>query len=256
MHKCNEVTLRYPQSHASTTSKYQFAERREKQYISFMVFECELAVKLHTKDVDAGTSVDGTPDETESPLGGFTFLHLLITIKTLVLVEFRIMHQWLSHSWILAMSLSREVSIAGMSAGLRITTSSVESSAKAYSLFSTSSNIWTNQFGVLLYFTSTLSCSNQFSQLGLMIRVRQSADSLKKDFKSYRYRFPIEYHLKTDCAKGIIFVTIPDCRGKQYFWMSPLFCSGTLITGGRIIQRFYMCVTFLQCVLDHWWTNC
>ena len=52
-----------------------------------------------------------------------------------------ILSVWLQHSWILAKSLSKEATTAGMSAGLQTTASSVESSALANSLFPTSSNI-------------------------------------------------------------------------------------------------------------------
>ena len=48
-----------------------------------MVFEGELAVKLHDKDVEVETRATGTPDKTKSPRGGFTVLDLL-TIKTII----------------------------------------------------------------------------------------------------------------------------------------------------------------------------
>ena len=56
-----------------------------------MLFECELAVKLHAKDVEVRTSVDKTPDNTKSPWGVFTVLELL-TKKALILLGFSIMH--------------------------------------------------------------------------------------------------------------------------------------------------------------------
>ena len=57
-----------------------------------MVFECELVVKLHAKDVEVGTSPIGIPDKTKSPWGWFTVLDLLTT-KALVLLGFSITHQ-------------------------------------------------------------------------------------------------------------------------------------------------------------------
>ena len=53
MHNSNEAAQRCPQRHASPTSKYHFFERHE------MVFKCELAVKLHAKNVEVGTSSNG-----------------------------------------------------------------------------------------------------------------------------------------------------------------------------------------------------
>ena len=81
-----------------------------------------------------------TLDKTKSLRGGPTVLDLLTT-KALILFGFSIMHQWLHHSWILAKSLLREATTAGLSAGLQTTASAVESSALANSLFSTSSHI-------------------------------------------------------------------------------------------------------------------
>ena len=49
-----------------------------------MVFEGELAVKLHAKDVEVMSSSDINPRQTKSPWGGFTVLDLL-KIKALVL---------------------------------------------------------------------------------------------------------------------------------------------------------------------------
>ena len=69
-----------------------------------------------------------TPDKTKSPFGGLKVLDLLTT-NGLVLLGFSIMHHWLHHPWILATSLLREAATAGLSAGLRTTASSVESSA-------------------------------------------------------------------------------------------------------------------------------
>ena len=65
----------------------------------------------------------------------------ILTTKAFVLLGFSIMHQWLHHSWILAKYLLREAATSGLSAGLRAIVSSVESSAYAYSHFSTSPNI-------------------------------------------------------------------------------------------------------------------
>ena len=49
-----------------------------------MVFEGELAVKLHAKDIEVGTARIETPDKTKSPWGGLTVLDLL----TFVLLAF------------------------------------------------------------------------------------------------------------------------------------------------------------------------
>ena len=57
-----------------------------------MVFECELAVKLHAKNVEVGLTVMETPDKTKSQLRGFTVLDLLTT-KALVLLGFSNIHQ-------------------------------------------------------------------------------------------------------------------------------------------------------------------
>ena len=81
-----------------------------------------------------------TPEKTKSPWGGLTVPDLLTT-KALVLLGFSIMHQWLYHYWILAKSLLWEAATADLSAGLRTTASSVQSSAYSNSLFSTSPNI-------------------------------------------------------------------------------------------------------------------
>ena len=69
-----------------------------------------------------------TPDKTKSPWRGLTVLDLLTT-KALVFLGFSIMHQWLHHFWFLAKSMLRRAATAGLSAGLRTTASSVESSA-------------------------------------------------------------------------------------------------------------------------------
>ena len=50
-----------------------------------MVFECELAVKHHAKDVEVGLARIETPDKTESPWEEFTVLDLLTT-KAFVLL--------------------------------------------------------------------------------------------------------------------------------------------------------------------------
>ena len=56
-----------------------------------MVFEGELVVKLHAKDVEVGLARIETTDKTKSPWGGLTVLDLL-TIKALVLLGFSIIH--------------------------------------------------------------------------------------------------------------------------------------------------------------------
>ena len=60
--------------------------------MSAMVFDCEVAFKLHAKNVEVGTSINGNPQNTKSPWGGYTALYLLTT-KALVLLGFSIMHQ-------------------------------------------------------------------------------------------------------------------------------------------------------------------
>ena len=64
-----------------------------------------------------------TIDKTKTPRRGLTALDL-ITAKTLILLGFSAMHQWLYHSWILA-----KAATAGQSTGLRTTASIVEASA-------------------------------------------------------------------------------------------------------------------------------
>ena len=66
-----------------------------------MVFEGELPVKLHAKEVEVALARMETPDLTKSPWGGFTVLDLLLT-KALVLLGFSIMHQWIAPLLILA----------------------------------------------------------------------------------------------------------------------------------------------------------
>ena len=105
-----------------------------------MVFEDELAVKLHAKVIEVWTSSDRNPRQDRVTRAGLTVLDLLIT-KALVSLGFSIMHRWLHYSWFLAKYLIWEAATAGLSHGLRTTASSVESSAYANSLFSTSSNI-------------------------------------------------------------------------------------------------------------------
>ena len=57
-----------------------------------MVFECELADKLHGNDVEVGTSSDRNSRQDKLPWGGLTVLDLLTTIA-LVLLGFSSMHQ-------------------------------------------------------------------------------------------------------------------------------------------------------------------
>ena len=135
MENSNEVTQRCPQIYVSPTSKYQFSERHGNQYHAHSLRRCtccQTSLRLGLARIEAS-------DKTKSPRGGLTVLDLLTT-KAFVLFGFSIMHQLLHHSWILAMSMLREGATAGMSAGSRTTASSVESSAYANSLFSTSSN--------------------------------------------------------------------------------------------------------------------
>ena len=59
-----------------------------------MVCEGELSVKLHSKNVEAGTSANGNPTQDQVSIGQVihdTVLDLLIT-KALVLLETSIMH--------------------------------------------------------------------------------------------------------------------------------------------------------------------
>ena len=51
MQNSNEVAQRCPQIYVSPTSKYQFSERYGNN-TTHMVFEGELVVKLHAKDVE------------------------------------------------------------------------------------------------------------------------------------------------------------------------------------------------------------
>ena len=57
-----------------------------------IVFEGELAVKLHAKNIEFVITQMETPDKTKSPWEGFTVLDLLTT-KALILFGFIIMHQ-------------------------------------------------------------------------------------------------------------------------------------------------------------------
>ena len=57
MQNSNEVTQRCPQIFVSPTSKYQFSERHGKQCNAHDL-QCELAAKLHPKDVEVGVSSD------------------------------------------------------------------------------------------------------------------------------------------------------------------------------------------------------
>ena len=50
-----------------------------------MVFECDLEVNLHAKDVELGLARIETPHKTKSPWGGLTVLDLLTT-KAMVLL--------------------------------------------------------------------------------------------------------------------------------------------------------------------------
>ena len=75
-----EETQRCPQIYVSPTSKYQFSERHGKQYTTHMVFEGELAVKLHVKDVEVGTSSNRNPRHNQVTIGiAYTVLDLLTT---------------------------------------------------------------------------------------------------------------------------------------------------------------------------------
>ena len=149
MHSSNEATQRCPQRHASPTSIYQFFERQKRQYGAPMFQhykQPEWSSKVillwnFTQRISTlGLAQMETVERIKSSWGGFTVQNLLTT-KALVLWGFSIMHQRWHHSWILAKSLLRGAATAGLSAGLRTTASSVESSAQECSLFSTSSNI-------------------------------------------------------------------------------------------------------------------
>ena len=105
-----------------------------------MVFVSEPAVKLHAKNIEVGTNAKWNQQTGPSHHDkGRSHSPWLLTTKALILLGFSIMHQWLHHYWILAKSLLREAATACLSAGLRTTTTNVESSAYAYSLFSSSS---------------------------------------------------------------------------------------------------------------------
>ena len=58
-----------------------------------MVFKCELAVKLHAKDVDVGTSLDRYPRQDHVMIRVHSPRAAKLTAKALVLLGFSIMHQ-------------------------------------------------------------------------------------------------------------------------------------------------------------------
>ena len=68
MQNSNEVTQRCPQIYVSPSSKYQFSERHGKKYHA-MIFEGELPVKLHAKDVEVGTGSDRNPRKDQVTMG-------------------------------------------------------------------------------------------------------------------------------------------------------------------------------------------
>ena len=85
MQYSNEVT-QCIQICVSPTLKYQFSETHGKQYQA-LVFEGEVAVKLHVKDVEVVTGLDRNPRQDQVTMGELTILDLL-TIKGLVLLGF------------------------------------------------------------------------------------------------------------------------------------------------------------------------
>ena len=96
-----------------------------------MVFVGELAVKLHTKNVDVGTSLDRNPRQDQVTIGNAQS-HGATNDKTHYSFSFvRIQY----HAPVIVPLLNpsqipiREAATAGLSAGLRLTASSVESSA-------------------------------------------------------------------------------------------------------------------------------
>ena len=105
-----------------------------------MVFKGELAVKLQAKDVKVGTGLIRNTRQDQVTMGrvrspGFT------NDKSLCFVRIQNHAPVITPLQNLAKSLLREAGSAGLSAGLQTTASSVELSAYAYGLFSTSSNI-------------------------------------------------------------------------------------------------------------------
>ena len=70
MHTSNEATRRCPSTKTRfPTSKYQFFERHKRQSHAHVVFECDLAVKLHVKNVDVVTSANGNPRQDQVTMG-------------------------------------------------------------------------------------------------------------------------------------------------------------------------------------------
>ena len=61
MQSRNEVTQRCPQIYVSPTSIYTYSLSDTGNNNTHMVFEGELAVKLHAKDDEDGTSSDRNP---------------------------------------------------------------------------------------------------------------------------------------------------------------------------------------------------
>ena len=129
MHNGNEVTQRCPQIHIRFTNLNIsiLLETRE-------TIPCTWSLKVSLMSNFAPrmswlvlTRME-TTHKTKSPWREITVLDLFTT-KALVLLGFSFMHQWLHRSWILAKSLLRKAATAALSASLRTTVSSVESSA-------------------------------------------------------------------------------------------------------------------------------
>ena len=83
MQNSNEVTQRCPQIFHQPQNINSL--RHAGYNTTNMVFEGELAVKLHSKDVEVGTSMDRTQTRPSHLWGGLTVLDLLMT-KALVLL--------------------------------------------------------------------------------------------------------------------------------------------------------------------------
>ena len=93
MQNSNEVTQWCQQIYLSPTTKYQFSYRDMGNNTKHMVFEGELAVKLHAKDVEVGTSLDINPRQDHVTMRRAHGPGSTITTKAFVFLGLCIMHQ-------------------------------------------------------------------------------------------------------------------------------------------------------------------
>ena len=68
MHSSNEAIQRYPQRHASPTSKSIYL-RDTRDNTAHIVFEGEPAVKIHAENIGDGTGANGNPRQDQVTMG-------------------------------------------------------------------------------------------------------------------------------------------------------------------------------------------